>query len=175
MRPFQHVIQRERGRRRIFAVILALCAGIPRLVPLGETTTYPSAPSQGIPAAEDDGGEGGSPASTAGRVPLTVGFHGLRPLNDGEFGLPRPHYRCALRRSSTVARHSEGAGGDRRIPRLVPPGKRQHTPPLLRGGSPLREDNGGEGDPPASAVGRVPLTVGFHGLRHLNDGEGGFP
>ena len=28
----------------------------------------------------------------------------------------------------------------------------------------LREDDGGEGDPPASTVGRVPLTGGFHGV-----------
>mgnify|MGYP004605820665 CR=1 FL=1 len=78
-------------RRKAEAESSGLCDdAIPRLVPLGETTTYPSAPPQGIPAAEDDGGEGGSPASAVGRVPLTVGFHGLRPMNDGESGFPQP-------------------------------------------------------------------------------------
>ena len=64
-----------------------------------------------------------------------------------------------------------GSVSDRRIPQMVPPGQRQRTFPRLHGGSPLREDDAGESNPPASTVGRVPLTGGFHGLRPLNDGD----
>ncbi len=49
---------------------------------------------------------------------LHRGFHGLRPLNDGDHGLPRPRYcrppprfnsyRCTLLRTHHYARHSEG-------------------------------------------------------------------
>ena len=73
----------------------------------------------GSPLREDDGGEGDPPASTVSAVilalragiprlvctdsdtaqPLTRGFHGLRPLNDGSFHSPRPRYRRALRRT----------------------------------------------------------------------------
>ena len=38
---------------------------------------------------------------------------------------------------------------------MVPPGKRQRTAQPLTGGSPLREDDGGEGDPPASTFSAV--------------------
>ena len=40
---------------------------------------------------------------------LIRGFHGLRPLNDGDLGSPRPQF-CTLLRTYTYARHSEGAG-----------------------------------------------------------------
>ena len=45
----------------------------------------------------------------------------------------------------------------------------------LSGGFPLREDDGGDGEPRVSTVWRVPLRGGFHGLRPLNDGEGRSP
>ena len=55
-----------------------------------------------------------------GAMPLPGGFHGLRPLNDGEFGAPRPlsgappaplstSTAAPPHRSSTLTRHSEGA------------------------------------------------------------------
>ena len=65
-------------------------------------------------------------------LPLIIGFHGIRPLNDGKLGSPRPQF-CTLLRTYTYARHSEGTGliicchseganGDRRIPPLVAEG-----------------------------------------------------
>ena len=68
-----HAPPRPRYRRILHAlsnsaVILALRAGIPRLVCTDSDTAQP----------------------------LTVGFHGLRPLNDGNGKPPHPRYRRTL-------------------------------------------------------------------------------
>ena len=79
------------GALTLMHVILALRAGIPPLVPPWQRRRTPPPLTGGSPLREDDGEEGNSTASTVGRVPLTMGFHGLRPLNDGKFYSPRPH------------------------------------------------------------------------------------
>ena len=85
-------------------------------------------------------------------LPLTGGFHGLRPLNDGDFWFPRPLCPHPLPTITTAPCNAlttthviQRERSDRRIPPMVPPGKRQRTLP--------------------------PLTGGFHGLRPLNDGD----
>ena len=62
----------------------------------GGTTPYCPAPRRGSPLREDDGGRDAPPASTVGCVRLRGGFHGLRPLNDGDLGSPRPLLRTRL-------------------------------------------------------------------------------
>ena len=56
-------------------VILALCAGIPRMVAEGNDNVLPL--HGGSPLREDDGGEGNPPASTVCCSALLGGFHGV--------------------------------------------------------------------------------------------------
>ena len=42
---------------------------------------------------------GSAGIATRTAPPLIMGFHGLRPLNDGEFWLPRPHFLLSFRGS----------------------------------------------------------------------------
>ena len=66
----------------------------------------------GSPLREDDGGESDLSTSTAGvRVPLSWGLHGLRPLNDGEFGSARPRRTALPLIGGSPLREDDGGRG----------------------------------------------------------------
>ena len=106
------------GCIRVTTRFLKICChsralrGNPLVGCAGETTTYCSSLHGGSPLREDDGGGNDPSASTVGRVPLIGGFHGLRPLNDGELCSARPRYLCAPVRSHHYARHSRAPRGN---------------------------------------------------------------
>ena len=108
----------------------------------GETTTYCPALRRGSPLREDDGGECDPHASTVGLLPLRGGFHGLRPLNDGELWAsastlpqhPSAHLHLCTSfggRDCKIFLSFRGSASDRRIPRLVAPGNDALSQTLL--------------------------------------------